>query len=493
MLTLLCVEFTNDLAFFTIRTRENTYPTFQNNSLRIPINSRHQNLSKIRLSFKKPVDMDQKFEFKLVNINTDSIAYTFVGNIKDILIQNNYLFEFPLIPTSKNVIYSADLTSIDDRKKMRLKLISRVDNVEIQYKFNIKDFTNFQNIYDFFSGKIYQYILNSYSNGNLVFYFALFLCFIIFKIIQTLFTSHLQSKSIFIHINELFKGTVVGLFITSIIKASTQTPISDQSVMTMAGLWLFLVILYEFTPEKSFIFAISYLVMSSILKTSGMQKAAENMAILAFSFLIVGTLHGLILINRTTAHFFKLNTYFQRIKALDSQIDKFIDSWILLRNQSIRTVIKSGTITVVLFFGILIIVSSYIKLTIFRDRQLKNPSITIMEPMLVYRSTKVVLYGKSFGEKKDERYRIMRNGKEIRTDYWDDSKIIFTIPLDWKPGEYAIWIERPIEWNTETIIEKTKPQTLKVLPVTGKITPDDDLYFKQMDTLRKETKEINGF
>ncbi|PIY69558.1 hypothetical protein COY90_00025, partial [Candidatus Roizmanbacteria bacterium CG_4_10_14_0_8_um_filter_39_9] len=75
----------------------------------------------------------------------------------------------------------------------------------------------------------------------------------------------------------------------------------------------------------------------------------------------------------------------------------------------------------------------------------------------------------------------------------EDHKIIFTVPLSWKPGPMNIWIEKPVEWNAETVIEKTKPISIKLLKVTGQFTPDDDLYFEQLKTWRKETREMNGY
>jgi hypothetical protein len=129
----------------------------------------------------------------------------------------------------------------------------------------------------------------------------------------------------------------------------------------------------------------------------------------------------------------------------------------------------------------------------YRDRQLKNPRIAKIEPGLLYPATKVVLYGDSFGDNSNTNYALMRNGVPINVDYWEDHKIIFTVPLDWKSGDMRIWIQRPIEWNAETIIEKSKPFTIKLLKVTSGFTPDDDLYFEEMKNWRKETKEINGY
>jgi hypothetical protein len=56
-----------------------------------------------------------------------------------------------------------------------------------------------------------------------------------------------------------------------------------------------------------------------------------------------------------------------------------------------------------------------------------------------------------------------------------------------------VWVERPVQWNGETIIEKTKEQQIKLLPVTSWSAPDDDLYFEQMKKWKKETREINGY
>jgi hypothetical protein len=127
------------------------------------------------------------------------------------------------------------------------------------------------------------------------------------------------------------------------------------------------------------------------------------------------------------------------------------------------------------------------------DRQNKNPGTPHIEPSLVYPATKVFLYGDRFGDGANEKYALMKDGERVRTDYWEDHKIIFTVPLSWKTGLLNIWIEKPVEWNAETIIEKTKAVQVKLLKVTGRFTPDDYLYFEQKKKWRKETLESNGY
>jgi hypothetical protein len=116
-----------------------------------------------------------------------------------------------------------------------------------------------------------------------------------------------------------------------------------------------------------------------------------------------------------------------------------------------------------------------------------------VEPTLVYPGTKVFLYGDRFGNNSNNKYALMKDGERVRVDYWEDHKIIFTVPLSWKSEPMNLWIEKPVEWNAETIIEKTKPVQIKLLKVTGKFTSDDELYFEQIKEWKRETKEMNGY
>jgi len=121
-----------------------------------------------------------------------------------------------------------------------------------------------------------------------------------------------------------------------------------------------------------------------------------------------------------------------------------------------------------------------------------NPTIEAIEPKLVYKGTKIIVYGKGFGWD-DKRSKILIDGKKIDDILWTDSKINFPVPLHWKMGVHKIWIEKKIDWDGKIEIGKSQIFEIKVLPVTDKFSEDDKLYIEQLKTLRKETLEINGY
>jgi hypothetical protein len=132
-----------------------------------------------------------------------------------------------------------------------------------------------------------------------------------------------------------------------------------------------------------------------------------------------------------------------------------------------------------------------------KDRKLLDPVIEKIEPSIVYPATKVIVFGKGFNSRavdKSLNKAILRSkGDKIATDYWDDNKIMFTVPLHWKSGLNHIWIDKPIIWDNKEDLAKSNVVSLKLIPVSQTFTPDDYEYFKQLKTLDKETLRINGY
>lgn len=137
------------------------------------------------------------------------------------------------------------------------------------------------------------------------------------------------------------------------------------------------------------------------------------------------------------------------------------------------------------------VVVPYFNYRIFSSR---HPKITQIEPKIVYHSTKVILLGKNFGWNPTEKIRLInKNNVAVHTDLWTDTKIIFTIPLDWQSGEKTLWIEKPNQWEGKGVIMKSNSVTVKVIPANSSFSTEDDAFFKQLKYLNKETLEINGY
>ncbi|MCR4329314.1 MAG: hypothetical protein NUV65_02090 [Candidatus Roizmanbacteria bacterium] len=147
------------------------------------------------------------------------------------------------------------------------------------------------------------------------------------------------------------------------------------------------------------------------------------------------------------------------------------------------------------------IISGFIKyaLVIQRAEQKRNtrlslnPNIDKVEPYLVYSGNKVIIYGKRFGWKGGENVLLTKGNETIITELWTDTKIIFTVPLGWKPGNIPLVIRKQIHWERKNTYAESKKVSIKLLKSTGKINTDDDAYFEQLKTLSPETLKMNGY
>lgn len=127
-----------------------------------------------------------------------------------------------------------------------------------------------------------------------------------------------------------------------------------------------------------------------------------------------------------------------------------------------------------------------------KERKKLDPYVKIVEPKLAYKATNVVIYGENFGWD-PKNAQAMIDGKTIVPVLWQDSMIIFPVPLDWKDGIHKISVQKKIEWEGKKTVGKSQIFEIKLLPIGANFTKDDDLYFEQMKTWRPETRKLNGY
>ncbi len=253
-----------------------------------------------------------------------------------------------------------------------------------------------------------------------------------------------------------------------------------------------------------------------------MDWIAAKSAIWVYMMLVVGTFHLVIDINPITQELLKIKVIQQTIMIVKStllKIDIFLRfffkklifpfSFARKYYQSIHTKkpIDIVTFYIKMIIGLIIFVITMYLITLLgfkvhqalqnisfkQARMLLNPSITSIQPNIIYKGMKVIVYGKQFTERGNTTSKVFINNKLIIPDLIDNNKVIISIPLDWNTGLYTIYLEKEIIWNGKRELFKTNSMQLKVIPVSSVMTPDDDAFFRQLPTLDKETLKINGY
>ncbi|MFA5770200.1 MAG: hypothetical protein WC894_01735 [Patescibacteria group bacterium] len=123
----------------------------------------------------------------------------------------------------------------------------------------------------------------------------------------------------------------------------------------------------------------------------------------------------------------------------------------------------------------------------------RYPRIKNLKPKIVYYGSKVVLLGKGFGWGGEINTKFKNKEGNIDITLWNDTKVIFAIPLHWKEGDLDIWIQKPIEWDGKKIVIKSNLVKLHLISRDDGWGPEDDEYFEQLKHLDKETLELNGY
>jgi hypothetical protein len=291
----------------------------------------------------------------------------------------------------------------------------------------------------------------------------------------------------------------------------------DSITLWLTIFWIIVVTGYRLEGRFSYAAALSFLIICPISLIFKNEFIAEKAAIWTYMFLVVGTIQSLIELKVGSTDRVDLDKYWAKTESLRSRLfvilketlipikDKMVSffKYIVSLFQKKRTP-KDYAIffTKVIIIIILIMISmfllkiSYDKIQIEYkkyQRNQKNPVIQKIEPYYVYKGTKVLIKGKLFGLKNNDRQRLMSDIGELEYHFYDDSKIIFVMPTEWAFGEHSIWVEKNIGWDGKRVTAKSNIVKIKLLPITGGFTTDDKLYFDQLKNLDKETLEINGY
>lgn len=495
--------FSSDVRFFSIIER------YKQSPINKKIRASYPNLGAIIIHFDRPSSENGLFVFQLNEFGKKNIQYKASYKLIDIYYLPTYPFGFPIIQNSESKLYTVSLSP----SKLVINKVGVI--YELVYPFDKTTLLKGEKTIQFVKGKFFQYWNGLLYSNNILFFLTPTILYFLFFLLHFTLKDHLKNSDLYRNVEELLRPSFLVLLIYIGYDILFVSNSNDYVVTIGCILWILLTITYRFSSQKSLFGALFFISLCPLLLISDMQFVAEKAAIWAYLYIIMGTIHMLIEIKgekhpNKFKFLEKIHSLLQYIINIDEQLMLWykkktfkkqnpiqlkmsIKDYIFHILKKIKEYILFIFYVVILTTIIVSLVTTYTKLMSARDRKLKNPIIRTIEPTLVYPATKVVLFGNSFGSKIDERYRLMKDGIEVRPDYWEDHKIIFTIPLGWKTGLMNIWIERPVQWNGETIIEKTEPTSIRLLPVTGKFTENDDLYFEQIKTWKKETREINGY
>lgn len=313
---------------------------------------------------------------------------------------------------------------------------------------------------------------------------------------------------------------------------------SDTVTTVFTFLWAGALIGYRAESRNTFFMALIYLLCTPFFLILQQEFIAEKSAIWAYMMLVVGTLGALVEIKKPSLVLVQFPQFYY---------DRFIQINEIVRTvytqtpaQNIAHRIKSSTIKIIhtiarlitnfigefpkskkdfitfayrftLFSVVTIfIVVSFVFTSLFIIRKSLDlysqyrdwrgwisikPRIFRIEPSIIYPGMKVVMYGKNFGWNERVGYRIETDQSPYvdLPDLWNDTKIIFTVPLHWNIGKHPIIITKPVFFNNSYVQNKSNPFELNIIPRKTKFTEADDAFFEEMNRIGDEARKINGY
>ncbi len=307
------------------------------------------------------------------------------------------------------------------------------------------------------------------------------------------------------------------------------TPYSDSISLFLILIWITILVSFRFESRVSFTIALVLLIVFSFLHLGLNAYFAEKLAIWAFIFLIVGCCELIVEQNdyHWTLHYPRISLIYKPIisfsififVSLKKFIKRFVTSSIRIGANIINRLfihnpknffdffanfIKFVILSYVIIILSLVLIHAskyagkfiYLKIRTYQEKQARlalQLEVKKIEPRIVYHGTKVIIFGYNFGPNKNNSVKLMKGDGLVDIDAWSDTKIIFSVPLHWKPGIITLRLEKNDGEKDTSGKNKSLGMQLKLLPTAEHFTPDDDVYFQQLRSISDETLKINGY
>jgi len=484
----------------------------------------------LQVNFEKKNLTNQNSIFRIKEVSDKNWRHTSIINADFYYYTPIYRFGFPTIEDSKNKTYVFEIFLLNESghpKGGSLAMNKDVPYVTLQYDYKKSLLLSDPVLIGaFVKGKIVFY-MKSEEYWNVFAVYSMPLVFYIFYLfnLHELAAIDLRrriGKNLAI-ISRPYLATLLGAIA---VDAFALHLYSDLFVAVSILLWILGISTYRLKPKSSFYVGLGLLLFCSITVFSHMDPVAEKLAVFAYIFLVIGAVHAAIEVipappdkdsNRVPNSLIRTLSSFPILfdrrstsvmRVISGNISNAFNSLLLAiytRRPSSPTgwtiaVIKTIVLLIIFatlsFLGIKELIKINRKTEIenrIKQRNSMNPQIDSIEPFLVYKATNIVLYGREFGWNVDGQERIYVDGKPAVTDLWTDNEIVFAVPLDWKLGVHKVWIEKPISWNNQNIVAKSRTVTFTILPITNGFTKSDRLYFEQLEKLKKTTLNLNGY
>lgn len=429
-----------------------------------------------------------------------------------------YPFGFPALKNSKDKLYEIEIESLDGVHGNAIGISSIQPIVVTKYQYPKQLLLTDRSQLRYFIGlKIQNLIQTINPIIDVLIFFLPFLYYVIW----------VWSK-------KNYASFVLIFFVIIVYDVFFFNSPRETNYFFLLSLWIWLSIVNKFSNKISLIFTILFLALSLMFSINGSRHFIEELSVWAYMFLVAAVITGLyetaissktisaanFLMTAKSSPIYQLPLY--AIALVFWGITDIAASSALimlgLKKFAIFIVKKFGIVpflfvsissliilTLSLIFGIQITIKLGNKIKAEQLKQLRlslNPIITGAEPGIVYHSTKIILYGNGFDPRSDRSSLVKLVGthgqvENVNTDYVDNSKIIFTVPLHWNTGLLHFWVDVPFTWRGKQIIAESNVVAIKLIstlnPNSPDFSPDDDAFFRQLKTLTPEVRQINGY
>jgi hypothetical protein len=268
--------------------------------------AKENNLGIISVRFKtfRRINND-KVIFRLKEVGRKDWFYQHTYKVDQFQDNDYFTFGFPIILDSEGKTYYYEIESTKGKKGDAVSISTTPPVFIAQYQFSKQHlFANKTMIPAFFIKKIaYSFSDINFVVSSLVyllpFIFYIFWCYLARPLIEINFKPYLKvvlrnwSIQLGNYSREKYMLFYI-YFIAILILVFFMNVTNNYTYLTLIGSWILLIVIYRFESSVSYLLGLFFLLLCPVLFILNQEAIAENAAIWAYFFLVIGTMETIV-------------------------------------------------------------------------------------------------------------------------------------------------------------------------------------------------------
>jgi hypothetical protein len=279
---------------------------------------------------------DDKVIFKLKEVGKKDWFYEHSYNVDQFQDNDYFTFGFPVILNSAGKTYYFEIESTKGKKGDAVSISTTSPIFIAQYQFTKQQlFANKAMIPGFFIKKIFY----SFSDINFIVSSLVYLLPFIFYVLWCYLARPLIKISLEPYLSVVFRNWGIRLgnysrkkymlfyiyFTVILIQVFFMNVINNYAYLMLIGLWIMLIVIYRLESSVSYLLGLFFLLLCPVLLILNKEAIAENAAMWAYFFLVIGTIEAIVEITKKLQNLISYDVFLKENFTIGSKEKKIVN------------------------------------------------------------------------------------------------------------------------------------------------------------------------